>query len=45
MMLDFTLYSLAGLAVGAVLFKGRGPMGFIGGAAGVWKMREHMEKQ
>lgn len=45
MMLDFTLYAVAGLAVGVLLFKGKTPIGFMGGAAGTWKLRDHIERQ
>lgn len=43
MFLDVLLYSVGGLAVGALLMKGRGPMGFCAGVAGSWKLRGHVE--
>lgn len=44
MVLDTTLYSLVGLAIGAIIFKGKIPIGFCGGAAGVWKLKENIDK-
>ena len=43
MMLDALLYSLSGLAVGALIFKGKIPMGYCSGFAGAWSMRGHVE--
>jgi hypothetical protein len=42
-MLDFSLYTIAGMTIGAILFKGKLPIGFCGGAAGTWKLRGHIE--
>lgn len=42
MVIDTTLYSLAGLALGAIIFKGKVPMGYCGGAAGVWALKDHI---
>jgi hypothetical protein len=43
MFLEVLLYSIAGLTVGGILFRGRIPIGFCGGMAGAWKLRGHIE--
>lgn len=42
MVLDFGSYAIAGLTVGALIFRGKLPIGFLGGMAGTWKLRDHI---
>jgi hypothetical protein len=42
MVVDALVYSALGLAAGALLFRGKVPMGFCAGAAASWKIRDHI---
>ena len=43
MMLDTMIWSFGGLAIGALVFRGKAFMGYCSGAAGMWKFRGHLE--